>query len=1113
MNIKKAVALILFCSLLPGFFISCIKTTSDKMSINIGGTTYKVNSYNKALDGQKLALFDRNYRGDDDSLAIMTKGAVGYKLITVFTKEDGSVSEFDIIDSDSSEYLIPTNGFLLFTKRELPSGFDTISVDAYNAPEYIDLTKAAVLTSDGKSGIKLHYKDCAGFPEQNINIIMQPNTTFFVSEIPENFYPVNVKRKNGGFFTVEETGVEKYGNKYFTLVFGDEYSIAFAKKTFRKGCELQIVNSSMVSEYGDEKTVLLDEKPFSVKSVNSTDLNENGVYIYDINFGSTSLPVSDRPFVDLVVLGERVIYKGGTNERVVVPDYSGYIIRFFDESVRDTQDIKVGASCRTVLFECESLPLSYVKIGDLIVEVGDVNKLRSSKDTGFLYTPDYYSLSTVTSELGIEVAVSNSVVTQVNPANLQTSGDTTIPQDGFVLSVYTGSYYAKSLSKVKVGDKAEYVENKPLYSLKKFAFTDLNTLRTLNSLIIYTSEFGKSTKTSGTGIEVCVDGNGQVLAVYSDKGNNTIPADGGFILSAYGVGEDALALIKEGSVVFYDTDNKTVYVAETPKTVLNSFAFEAEELREKYNTSAKKFYNIDYDSIDKSIKRLEEIPVFAQKALKDDDIDSYADLLYEGKTLLDTMKYAFIPSVKVQNREAWVTIAELTSGGEVLVHINSEEDVVKYIAYAKKMKLNALIIDGFAMSYSLYDSDIEGVLRLEQLKDFDCIESFVRNGHEQGIEIHVLVCAFAGGDASMVFPEGHYMNIYKDKYLLTNKGNTKDSYNSITLDMYDAEIREFQLKIFSEIVTKYDIDGLQVDYIRFPLPNYYQADDYEDYGYNEKTLAAFKARYGVNPIDLKITDSLWDEWCDFRKDIISSFVKSTYQTVKSIKSDITLSFTCFADYRDRQIYVYQDVEKWCENGWVDTLYPMIYTKDTQTRLGYAKNLAETLSKKSRLTLGIGAYVVTSEQYYMEQCYMSHELAADGISIFTLRYISTCGYNYASENGVFRNEAVRTNQGKITFTTGINELIYSIDNVYKRFDKENAAIYDGIKTELAKLLKSAESVSDDEDFATFAIKELTSINNSFDNSASKALEKLDVNFDFLINCFIREQNITERNAMF
>lgn len=99
-----------------------------------------------------------------------------------------------------------------------------------------------------------------------------------------------------------------------------------------------------------------------------------------------------------------------------------------------------------------------------------------------------------------------------------------------------------------------------------------------------------------------------------------------------------------------------------------------------------------------------------------------------------------------------------------------------------------------------------------------------------------------------------------------------------------------------EVVHYYDIDGIHLDYIRYP----------------EKT----KGR---------------DQW---RRDNVTRAMRAVYQTVKSEKPWICVSAAPLGKYRDTRRYsskgwnayntVFQEAQEWMREGIVDALFPMMY---------------------------------------------------------------------------------------------------------------------------------------------------------------------------------------------
>ena len=81
----------------------------------------------------------------------------------------------------------------------------------------------------------------------------------------------------------------------------------------------------------------------------------------------------------------------------------------------------------------------------------------------------------------------------------------------------------------------------------------INRQRIEDDLVVFTPEFGNTTLTDSTGIELVVRRD-KVVQIVTDRGSNHIPADG-FILSGTGTNKNELAEIKAGAKVAYRPDN------------------------------------------------------------------------------------------------------------------------------------------------------------------------------------------------------------------------------------------------------------------------------------------------------------------------------------------------------------------------------------------------------------------------------------------------------------------------------------------------------------------------------------------------------------------------------
>ena len=91
-------------------------------------------------------------------------------------------------------------------------------------------------------------------------------------------------------------------------------------------------------------------------------------------------------------------------------------------------------------------------------------------------------------------------------------------------------------------------------------------------------------------------------------------------------------------------------------------------------------------------------------------------------------------------------------------------------------------------------------------------------------------------------------------------------HNGYFIDPANPEVQTFLYELLCEIVNRYRPDGINLDYIRYPqslAPNYSNYD-MSNWGYTQYARAEFKETYGIDPIDLKPYDYMWDYWRYYR---------------------------------------------------------------------------------------------------------------------------------------------------------------------------------------------------------------------------------------------------------
>lgn len=267
-----------------------------------------------------------------------------------------------------------------------------------------------------------------------------------------------------------------------------------------------------------------------------------------------------------------------------------------------------------------------------------------------------------------------------------------------------------------------------------------------------------------------------------------------------------------------------------------------------------------------------------------------------------------------------------------------KRELIEILDSLKKYNFNTVMFQARARGEVFYISDIEPLSTLVVAgsygsKLFDPLEFAIQECHKRGMECHAWLVTYPLGTDKHVKSLGQKSITRKEPTI------TKKFKGEWFLDPGNPRTDDYLLSIVEEIVTKYDVDGIHMDYIRYPDNRGQFPDDglYRIYGKGKSRS-------------------------DWRRDNITRFVVKLYDKVKDIKPWVQVSSAPLGRYRvinDRgrgwtaHETVFQDAGKWMEMGKHDALYPMMYYKD---ELFYPYLDDWMLNSNDRILVpGLGAY--------------------------------------------------------------------------------------------------------------------------------------------------------------
>ena len=256
----------------------------------------------------------------------------------------------------------------------------------------------------------------------------------------------------------------------------------------------------------------------------------------------------------------------------------------------------------------------------------------------------------------------------------------------------------------------------------------------------------------------------------------------------------------------------------------------------------------------------------------------------------------------------------------------SKQEIDDSIAWAKKANMNAIIVQARRVGDSYYKSDIE--TRASNIKGpgLDPLGYSLEQGHKKGLEVHAWFNVYRVW--SNLPPPKDPKHVVKAHPEWLNKdidGNIKSDDGQF-IDPGVPEARAYTVKLVGDILTKYNVDGLMLDFIRYPG---------KTWGYSDIAVARFNKEF--NRTGKPDKDD--PEWCQWRRDQVTAMARDIYAEVQRVKPRVKVSAStvpwgpCPTDWTKTDAYghVFQDWRLWMEKGYLDANMPMNYKNPAKER--------------------------------------------------------------------------------------------------------------------------------------------------------------------------------------
>jgi len=337
-----------------------------------------------------------------------------------------------------------------------------------------------------------------------------------------------------------------------------------------------------------------------------------------------------------------------------------------------------------------------------------------------------------------------------------------------------------------------------------------------------------------------------------------------------------------------------------------------------------------------------------------------------------------------ETRALWVSRFEYASASDLGTIMTQAADAGFNVVY---LQVRGRADAFYRSSLEPWAANLTGTLGKDP--GWDPLGVAVEEGGRRGLEVHAWINAFTGWAGSTPPPTStplHAFLEHPDWAMVASDGTVMPylSGDSRWLTPGHPGVRTRLAAVAADIVRKYDVGGVHLDFIRYPSTAY---------SFDAPSLAAWDSARATEPgLD-------FDE---MRRRLVTRAVAEVRDSMKAAAPGAKLSAAVWGIFQNTRGWsgvstgygsILQDAREWDRQGLVDALAPMVYWTITPTygdRLDYAW-LADDHAAAVATPVFVGMYVPGMDGVALARHVERARMAgAEGVAVFSYSSLESGG---------------------------------------------------------------------------------------------------------------------------
>lgn len=308
---------------------------------------------------------------------------------------------------------------------------------------------------------------------------------------------------------------------------------------------------------------------------------------------------------------------------------------------------------------------------------------------------------------------------------------------------------------------------------------------------------------------------------------------------------------------------------------------------------------------------------------------------------------------------------------------NSEAETTAYVAQCKANGIGVLVPSLSGGGTVIWKTDkADYYTSLKPILDagYDPLADLIKQAHAAGIRVIPSIAIGPGGKMLDAHPEWE---------TLDRTGQPSSKTTTPTFSYAYAGARKAKIDVLMDLVKGYDVDGILLDYCRYPENSKTPEAKYGFYGYDAPLIDACKSLYGFDPRQVPIDSSEWSRFNQLRADTVTQFVKELRDTIRASGKQIVVAGFGDTDPDLEKRMCGRDWAAWGRQGLIDTFYLATYQENAEQVDVIVRQARVALGPRVALLSAISPFnnFITTEAQFLGIAKAGLNAGANGVWIY------------------------------------------------------------------------------------------------------------------------------------